>query len=328
MLIGSLRAQIIGAILLVVLWPLSFMAARAENVAPGAHWGAIDFPDRDRTVMMGYTVNRFTEFNGSKDRFNAVNQTAGFNFATVSWTDRIKAVPGWSGNLTLGAGPTGETPSSDLQNRFIHRATGQSPVPVDHTRTGGDVMAGGSLTRWSRLFSPRDTGFAGIGIAGGSLYQELYGRIGMRHFSLAELATWLVPHLNQEFLTGVSRFVRFSAMGRYSRLYGGAAYSHDVIANQAYLGQASVSFADYDVGEWTRPQWEVEVALSYDSGLFTSPNGRWITRRFGSVALHFPYGTIETWNDWVGSTDSGPTYGFSLMLNLQALSLYSSSAGW
>lgn len=315
--------QTIHLLLLVVL--LCFAApAPAENVAPGAHWGAIDFPDRDRTVMMGYTVNRFTEFNAHRDRFNAINQTAGFNFATVSWTDRIKALPGWSANLTLGAGPTAETPSENIQNG-IHRATSQNLVPVDQARKGGDVMAGGSLTRWSPLFSSRDTGFAGLGVAGGSLYQELYGRIGLRQLSLGELAAWLFPHLDHEALNDVSRFVRFSAMGRYSRLFGGSTYSGDVTANQSYLGQVSVSFADYTAVKGARPEWELELALTYDSGLFTSSNGRWLTRRFGSVALHFPYGTIETWNDWVGSTDSGPTGGFSLMLDV--LSLYQRFTG-
>lgn len=306
-------------LLLTAAWLCFAAPAGAENVAPGAHWGAIDFPDRDRTLAMGYTVNRFTEFNASRVRFNAIDETAGFNFATVSWTDRIKALPGWSGNLTIGAGPTSETPSHYLQNGLFHRTTGQNPIPVDRAREGGDVMVGGSLTRWSSLFSSRDTGFAGLGVAGGSLYQELYGRIGVRQLSLAELAAWIFPHSDLEVLNSLSRFVRLSAMGRYSRLYGGSAYSGDVLANQAYLGQASVSFADYDNVKGNKPRWELEVALTYDSGLFASPNGRWITRRFGSVALHFPYGTFETWNDIVGSTDSGPTFGFSLMLNILEL---------
>lgn len=310
-------------LLLMVL--LCFAApAQAENVAPGAHWGAIDFPDRDRTLIMGYTVNRFTEFDASRVPFNAVDETAGFNFATVSWTDRIKALPGWSANLTLGAGPTAETPSENVQNG-IHRVSGQGLIPVAQTRQGSDVMASGSLTRWSPLFSSRDTGFAGLGVAGGSLYQELYGRIGIRQLSLGELAAWLFPDLDHATLHDASRFVRFSAMGRYSRLYGGSAYSSNVTANQSYLGQVSLSFADYTVGNGARPRWELEFALTYDSGLFASPNGRWLTRRFGSVALHFPYGTIETWNDWVGSTDSGPTGGFSLMLD--ALTLYQRFAG-
>lgn len=308
-------------ILLLILLPLLPVSApHAENVAPGPHWGAIDFPDRNPVVLAGFTVNRFTEFTPSRDRFNAVDETAGFNFATISWTDRIKALPGWSGNLTLGAGPTRETPSRELQNNFAHRALGNSPIPITRTRHDGDGMAGGSLTRWSTLFSSRDTGFAGMGIAGGSLYQEIYGRIGLRHLSLTELAAWLFPGSDPALLRSVSRYVRFSAMGRYSRLYGGSAYSGDVIADHNYLGQASVSLADYGLGDGPAPRWAVEVALTYDSGLFVSPNGRWLTRRFGSVALHFPFGTFETWNDWVGSTDSGPTYGFSLMLNVRELS--------
>ena len=44
-----------------------------------------------------------------------------------------------------------------------------------------------------------------------------------------------------------------------------------------------------------------------------------IVRRFGSLSVHFPYVTVETWNDWVGSTDSGPTAGFRVMLNVLKL---------
>ena len=32
----------------------------------------------------------------------------GFNFATVSWTERWSRLQGWGTNLTLGIGPTGE----------------------------------------------------------------------------------------------------------------------------------------------------------------------------------------------------------------------------
>ncbi|MGA6829409.1 hypothetical protein ACO9S2_17600 [Nitrospira sp. NS4] len=318
------RPPVLRSIVVLVLLFCPFTAAQAENVAPGAHWGAIDFPDRDRTVIAGFTVNRFTEFDRSRHRFNAIDQTAGFNFATFSWTDRIKALPGWSGNLTFGAGPTSESPSHNIQS-FFHHATDQAVVPVDQTRGGGDFMVGGSLTRWSKLFSSRDTGFAGMGVAGGSLYQEVYGRIGVRHLSLAELAAWMLPGSEPELLNSVSRYVRFSAMGRYSRLFGGSAYPSDVITNQSYLGQASVSFADFGVGKDAVPRWQLEVVLTYDSGLFARTNTHMILRRFGSVALHFPYGTFEVWDDWVGSTDSGPTFGYRFMLNL--LQLYPLFAG-
>ena len=165
-MIMHLRHPVVRPSLFLALFLFPLTAAQAENVAPGAHWGAIDFPDRDPALLAGLTVNRFTEFGPGRSRFNAVDQTAGFNFATFSWTDRIKALPGWSGNLTLGAGPTMESPSRELQNNFVHRALGNSPIQVDRTRERGDVMAGGSLTRWSPLFSSRDTGFAGMGLAG------------------------------------------------------------------------------------------------------------------------------------------------------------------
>lgn len=67
-----------------------------------------------------------------------------------------------------------------------------------------------------------------------------------------------------------------------------------VLAPQSYLGQASLSFADYGENEAKPPRWELKVALTNDSGLFASPNGQWVTRRFGSVALRFPYGLFET----------------------------------
>lgn len=294
-------------------------AAQAENVAPGPHWGAIDFPDQNRTLLAGLTVNRFTEFNASRDRFNAINQTAGLNFATVSWTERLRAWPEWAGNLTVGAGPTSESPSRNLQSSF-HHATTQGAIPTDQTRTGADFMVGGSVTRWSPLFAPRDTGFVGLGVAAGSLYQEVYGRLGVRHLSLAELAAAMVSGTQPTVLTSLSRYMRLSAMGRYSQLSGGSAYPSAVIAKQSYIGQGSVTFADFGEGAGAPPGWALEVALTYDSGLFARDNAHRIERRFGSLAIHFPYGTFEVWNDWVGSTDSGPTAGFRLMLDVLRLS--------
>ena len=106
-------------------------------------------------------------------------------------------------------------------------------------------------------------------------------------------------------------------MGRYSRLYDGAAYDSSVIANQAWIGQVSATLGDYR-GEGP-PRWEFEFAAMIDSGLYVSPSGHGIERRFGSIALRYPYGVVETWNDVLGRTDSGPTYGFRIMLDLGRL---------
>ena len=112
--------------------------------------------------MAGMTFNRFTEFDGSGGRFNNTRQSAGFNFATVTWTERLKALPGWNTNLTS-AQTTQPDPTLYLQNDFVHRLLNVNPVPVGESRNGTDFMISGSVTRWVRLFGDREVGFAGIG---------------------------------------------------------------------------------------------------------------------------------------------------------------------
>ena len=292
--------------------------AAAETPAPSVHWGAISYPDRDRTLMLGSTFNRFTEFNGSGARFNNIHQSAGFNFATLTWTERLKALPGWNTNLTVGAGPTASDPTLYLQNDFLHRLMNINPVPVTESRGGTDFMIGGSVTRWFKIFGEREVGFAGMGFSSGSLYHEVNGQVGVRRLSLAEIAeSWTGS--SPAVLHVFSRFFRFSAMGRYSRLYGGAAFGDAVIANQSYLAQGSVTLADYKDNDIDPPRWELEFAATIDSGLFATPSGNGIERRFGSIALRFPYGALETWNDVLGKTDSGPTYGLRFMVDVLRL---------
>ena len=287
----------------------------AETPAPSVHWGAISYPDRDRTLMLGTTFNRFTEFTASGGRFNNVHESAGFNFATLTWTERLQALPGWNTNLTLGAGPTHADPTLYLQNDFVHRLLNINPVPVGQSRDGTDFMISGSVTRWAKLFGAHEIGFAGVGFSSGSLYHEVNGQIGVRRLSLAEIAeSWIGS--SPTVLNVFSRFIRFSAMGRYSRLYGGAAYPDAVVANQSYLAQGSVTLSDYQDNDVDPPRWELEFAATIDSGLFATPSGNSIERRFGSVALRFPYGVFETWNDVLGKTDSGPTYGLRFMLDV------------
>ncbi|MDH4186215.1 MAG: hypothetical protein OEV08_04390, partial [Nitrospira sp.] len=102
----------------------------AEATAQSTHWGALAFPDHDRTLALGFTGNRFTEFDGAGNRYNDMRQTDGFNFGTLSWTERLERFNGWNTNITVGAGPTHDRFSRFLQNDFLHKLTGQAPVPV------------------------------------------------------------------------------------------------------------------------------------------------------------------------------------------------------
>lgn len=292
-------------------------AAWAEPVAPSVHWGAIGYPDQEQTLVAGMTFNRFTEFNGKGERFNAIQESAGFNFATVSWTERLMRFPGWSTNLTVGAGPTHSDPTLYIQNDVTHRLFGNTTVPVTQEREATDFMVNGTLTRWAKLFGERDVGFVSLGFAAGSLYQEAFAQLGVRRLSLADALEPVVG--TSTFLRGFSRFVRLSGMGRYGQVFGGAAFRDATVAAQAYLGQASISFASYGDSDEMPPRWELEFAFTIDSGLFADPSGHSIERRFGSLAFRFPYGTLETWNDAVGGTDNGPSFGFQIMFDVRRI---------
>lgn len=299
------------ALTILVAWLLVPLRSLAETPAPSVHWGALSFPDRDRVLDLGLTVNRFTEFNRFGDRYNEIEETAGFNFATLTWTERWARLPGWTTNLTIGAGPTDDKFTRFLQNDLVHKVLGLEPVPVGASREETDVMVTASATRWFNLFGSTHRGFLGIGAATGTLYHEPYVTVGLRHLALSEVAGSLGTH--SKGLEAFSDFARFSLMGRYGRIFQGSAY-HD-LARQSYFGQASLSIADYRNEEAEPPRWELEIGLAIDSGLFADRSGNGITGKFIAVAIRIPYLKWETWNDF-GGGDFGPTFGGRLLIDL------------
>lgn len=289
----------------------------AESPAPSVHWRALIYPDRERRLDAGLTINRFTEFDGTGRRYNDIDESAGFNFATLSWTERLSRFEGWNTNLTAGAGPTAPQPSRFLQNDFAHKLIGEDPVPVGNSRTETDFMISGSLTKWGTVFGQREVSFAGIGFSSGSLYHEANLQVGLRRLSLAEMVKSWTGHA-PAILGMFSRFVRFSGAGRYGRLYGGGAYP--TVAPQSYRGQFSISLPDYRNEDPTEPpRWELEVSYTIDSDLFVNRNGNSIEEQLGSITIRFPYGAFEFWNDTIGRTDFGPTAGGRPMIDLLRL---------
>ncbi len=275
---------------------------KAEPPAQSVHWGAIAFPDRDPTLTLGLTVvDRFTEFDGEGRQYNNIRETMGFNFFTLSWTDQLVRFPGWNLNVTAGGGPTRDGPSRFLQNDVIHKLRDFTPVPVGNKRDANDFMISGSLTKWFSLLGSTDAFFYGIGGAGGSLYYEPYVQLGFRRLALFDP----VPILGE--------YLRVSAMGRYGRPYSGAAF-HEV-APQSYIGQASVSVGNYRRWDCATP-WEIELAITFDSGLFVDQRGDSLEERFASLALRYSAFTFETWNDLINQKDYGPTFGARITFDL------------
>jgi len=284
--------------ILLVISPVAY----AEPPAQSVHWGSIAFPDHDQALTLSTTVvDRFTEFDGEGKRYNDIRETMGFNFFTASWTEPLVRYPGWNFNVTAGGGPTRDGPSRFLQNDVVHKLRGFTPVPVGEKREANDFMLSGSLTRWFSLPGSGDVFFAGIGGAGGSLYYEPYIQVGFRRLAILE------P------LPLIGDYLRFSAMGRYGRPYSGAAFHQ--VAPQSYLGQASVGLGNYRCWKDHTP-WEIELAVTFDSGLFVDHRGDSLEERFVSLALRYSAFTFETWNDLINQKDYGPTFGARLTLDL------------
>jgi hypothetical protein len=273
----------------------------AEVTAQSTHWGALAFPAHDRTVALGFTTDRFPEFDGTGNRYNDIRQTSGFNFWSLSWTERLERFEGWNANLTVGAGPTGDRLSRYLQNDIVHKFRGLTPVPVGATRDAIDFMTSGTLTKWTGLLGSGDVFFYGVGGAAGSIYYEPYVQIGFRRLSLLE------------FIPVVSNYIRFSALARAGRPFSGAAFHQ--IANHSYLGQASVGIGNYRRKDCAIPV-EFEVGLTVDSGLFVDHRGDSLEERFVTAALRISAVTIETWNDLINQKDYGPTFGARVTLDV------------
>ena len=90
---------------LLVLWGTVDFAF-AESPSPTVHWGGLAYPDAYSKLELGYTGNRFTEFNREGQQYNNIRETMGINFGTMSWTEHWKRFEGWSTNLTVGVETT------------------------------------------------------------------------------------------------------------------------------------------------------------------------------------------------------------------------------
>jgi hypothetical protein len=285
--------------------------AFAESPAPTVHWGGIAYPDQFNTLAIGGTFNRFTEYDGAGTRYNStLNESFGLNFATVSWSQHWQRWEGWSTNLTLGLGPTDPQPTKFIQNSMVHKALSFAPVKVGRAREGViDAMIDASITRWFPLLDQRKEFYVGGGLSGGTLYQEAFARAGLRRVSFDSL----IPYWDRTPLRVLSDYLRFSAMAWYGQLDTGALLHQ--IKPYSVLYQVSTSLGPYGKSDGP-PHWELEYALTWDSGIFVDQTGQSRKEFFWSLAATYSAFRVETWNDSINHKDKGPTYGFTITLDL------------
>jgi hypothetical protein len=296
-------------------WMVVFVPhLQAETPAPSVHWGSIAYPDQFNTAQVGGTFNRFTEFDGSGTRYHStINESFALNLATASWTHHSQQWRGWSSNLTLGIGPTGSNPTEYIQNNITHPILGNQKIPVGRVRQDVvDGMVDGSVTRWFTLLDRMPELFVGGGVSVGTVYYEEFARIGVRRASFDSF----IPYWNETPLHYVSDYVRGSAMARYGALQSSGLVSN--VKPYSFLYQVSVSVGPYGK-EKLDPAWEIEFALTWDSGIFVDETGQSRKELFWSVAASYAALRVETWNDSINQKDKGPTYGFNVTLDLLKL---------
>lgn len=286
-------------------------STRAETPAPTVHWGGIAYPDQFNTLRLGGTFNRFTEYDGAGTRYNStLNESFGLNFATLSWTQHWERFEGWSTNVTIGIGPTGSQPTKFLQNTVVHKTLGYAPVKVGQIRQDViDGMVDASVTRWFPLFNKRRELYVGGGLSGGTIYQEAFARAGIRRASFDSL----IPYWNDTPLRVLTDYLRFSGMARYGQLESGALLHN--VKPHSYLYQVSISLGPYGASDGP-PHWEIEYALTWDSGIFVNDVGQSRKEFFNSLALTYGALRFESWNDNVHHKDKGPTYGVTVTLDV------------
>ena len=304
---------LVPRILCAVLLTVAFASSEAfgEAPAPSAHWGGLAFPDQYQTFTAGLTLNRFTPTDGTGLKYDStISQTLGLNLITLSRTQHWgDPSAGWSMNLTVGISPTSNEPSEFFQNKVVHQLRHLPPVPSFQPRRDTDVMVDGSVTKWLPLWQPKAIFFGG-GISLGTLYHEAFLRTGMRRLQIT-------PDLYRGDWGAVS--VRASILGRVSLQENGAVLH--ATKQTSHLAQPTLAIGQYarnDKGE-TVPTWEVEVAATWDSGIFVNAVGQSRKQFFWSAAVSGGPVRLETWNDSLGNisrSDFGPTYGVSLTLDL------------
>jgi hypothetical protein len=277
------------------------------------HWGGIAYPDQYSTFTSGLTLNRFTPTDGLGSVFDStVTQTIGLNLISLSWTRHWDEVfQDFSTNLTVGIGPTADQPSRFFQNEVIHSLRHIPKVPVRAVREDTDATIDGSVTQWLELIGKPKTFFGGGGFSVGTLYQELFVRTGLRRMQV--LPDWERSPIG-------SLGVRASVMARYSRLFDGALLH--AVKPSSTIWQTSLAVGSYPHGT-NIPEWEVEFAVGWDSGIFVNGVGQSRKEFFWSGAISYGPVRFETWNDSlddISRTDFGPTYGASLTIDIFRLS--------
>ncbi len=335
------RVRVAPSVAVVLAGAFGVASPVGQAPIPNPHWGASAYPrDRDE-LRLSLSFSRFTELDGEGRQFNAVEDTSGFNIASLLYNTEVMTSSGarWTLAFDAGAGVSDDQPTEFLQNDYIHRFRHLKEVPTEGTRRSPEFLAGAAATRWFGTNEVSDTakggdehtryaGFFGGGLATSTLYHEMYAHLGGSiYWPRYQVRTQL---MNRSGLTtGSDAFpdvAPFTNLTQASIFYVPRSYFLGPSGSLTEVFRETFQWKNLLPWNWPgmihqlggRP--EIGAHVTYDTGLFLNAREQEIDTWFVSVSLEWPTGLrLETWNDMANGTDFGPSYGLMLSFDLSTL---------
>lgn len=301
-------------------------AMAQTNSALASHWGALAFPSFQRGWQGGVTFLSFTELDGEGRKFGSVSgdslgpdpypETVGFNLFSLAYANHLNPEATELANMLyrygLSLGVNGDGLTGHYQNEILHRAYRDfAPVPRDGVRCEGDwgpgcldySLDGEILYRFTdleledRLRFSASSFFTGAGMSLGSAAWEGYLHFGLGDFPTLISTPW------------------------FGLRVASAARLGGVIQNPVRERWGRPVFREFASGYW-QIQGGVRALFgeriypvvignffTYHTGFWRDAAGRPMDNLFWTLTIDIDQLYFETFNDMLGGTDFGPTFG-------------------
>jgi hypothetical protein len=296
----------------------------AQTSAPMAsHWGATDYPEFKRGFQSGLTFLSFTEYDSEGRRFGVTGkdstapipypETMGFNFLSLAYGNNINSQSTELSNMmyryTASVGLNADGFTEFYQNEVIHKGYRDiAPVPRDRIRCP----------------RPLELGCAEFALGGEIFYRftniELEDKLKFysSNFFVGVGTSLSTPLLDGYVELGVSKLptlitteyvgLRVAGMIRVGGILPSIDQEHPHFRKMApgyYLVQGGLESILFE----RIYRIILSNSFTYHSGLFIDDQGREIHELFWTVGIDIDSFYFEAFNDMLGGTDYGPSFG-------------------
>jgi len=327
-------------------------ACAQTSLSLSSAWGALSYPEFHRGYQAGVTLLSFTEFDSHGRRYGVTTdgdpsasvpvqdsartkpgpypETVGFNFFTLAYSNHINSEATELANMmyrySLSLGLNNDAVTEYYQNEIIHKAYREiDPVPrgavrcdagdmgphcVDYSFNGEVLYRFTDMELQDRLRFSASHFFSGVGASLSSVAWEGYVQMGLAQFPTLIQTEWFGVRVD-----GMARIGGMLQNPLVDRL--GAPIFHKIEPGY-YMVQGGF---ETTIGEKLYPV-VIGNNFTYHSGFFQDDRGRAISELFWSLTLDIDRLYFETFNDMLGGTDFGPTYGVKVYWDFEGRSAF------